>query len=113
MHIHANKFLGGLAVLAMALPLWAGPSSHNDSMPFDVTATATVGQTQLAPGHYTFEANEASNELNIRQNGKMVASVPCHWVQLPQKAHDSEVLSNNNRVTQVDFRGRTEALKVG
>jgi hypothetical protein len=113
MRIHANKFLGGLAVLAMALPLWAGTSSHNDSTAFDVTQTATVGQTQLAPGHYTLQANEASNELNIRQNGKMVASVRCHWVQLPQKAHDSEVLANNNHVTEVDFRGRTEALKVG
>lgn len=113
MRIHANKFLGGLAVLAVALPLWAGPSPHNDSIPFDVTNAATVGQTQLAPGHYTLEANEASNELNIRQNGKMVASVPCHWVQLPQKAHDSEVLSSNSRVTEIDFRGRIEALKVG
>jgi hypothetical protein len=113
MNFHAKKCIGVLAVAALALPLWAGSSSHTDSTPFDAVQTAKIGQTQLQPGHYTLKAKESGNQLEILQEGKLIATVPCSWVELPQKAKNSEVLSSKNQVTQVEFRGRTEAVKIG
>lgn len=114
MCVRPKHYLGVLAVLTMAMPVWAGKkSSHTDSAPFDTLQAVTIGTTQLQPGHYTFEAKESGNQLEIRKDDNVIATVPCHWIQLSKKAQDSEVLSDRNRVIQVEFEGRTEAVKVG
>jgi hypothetical protein len=113
MSFHVKKYAGALAVVALALPVWAGSSSHTDSTTFDTMQTATIGQTQLQPGHYTLKAKESSDRLEVLQNGKLIATVPCSWIELAQKPRDSQVLSNQDRVTQVEFQGRMEAVKVG
>lgn len=106
--------LGVLAVLGMALPAWAGRSStRTDSTPFDTSQKVTLGKTQLQPGHYTFKAKESGNKMEVFKDGELVATVPCRWIQLSKKAQDSEIVSNRNRVTQVEFGGRTEAVKIG
>lgn len=109
------KFLGAvIATLILTAPTWAASnSSHRDSTSFDVAQVTTVGNTQLQPGHYTLEANESESQLNVLKNGKVIATVPCHWVQLQKKANYSEVLSNNNQVNEVRFEGRTQAAQVG
>jgi hypothetical protein len=109
------KFFGAvIAAVILTAPAWAASnSSHKDSMAFDIEQATTIGNTQLQPGHYTFEANEDQSRLNVLHNGKVVATVPCHWVQLQKKASSSEVLSNNNQVNEIKFRGRTEAAQVG
>jgi hypothetical protein len=88
-------------------------SSRNLSMDFDTADILTIGNTQLQPGHYTFDANQSNNELEVLKDDKIVAKVPCHWVQLPKKAQDSEIFSDHSRLTKVEFEGRTEAVKVG
>jgi hypothetical protein len=45
-------------------------------------------------------------------NGKIVASIPCEWVQLAQKARQTEVLFNADRVVEIDFSGKTEAVAI-
>ncbi len=109
------KFFGAaVAAVILTAPVWAAStSSHKDSTAFDPAQATTIGNTQLQPGHYTFEAREDQSQLNVIKNGKVVATVPCHWVQLQKKANNSEVLSNNNQVNEVKFGGRTEAAQVG
>lgn len=109
------KFFGAvMAAVILTAPAWAGSApSHKDSTTFDVAQAITIGNTQLQPGHYTFEANEAESQLNVLKNGKVIATVPCHWVQLDKKASDSEVLSNGNQVSEIRFGGRTQAAHVG
>jgi hypothetical protein len=109
------KFFGAVvATVILTAPVWAASaSSHKDSTAFDVAQATTIGNTHLQPGHYTFEAREDQSQLNVLQNGKVVATVPCHWVQLQKKPSSSEILSNNNQVNEVRFGGRTEAVQVG
>ncbi|HEY6444700.1 MAG TPA: hypothetical protein VIY66_15290 [Candidatus Acidoferrales bacterium] len=110
------KFFGAVVAVGalLAAPVWAtSNSTHRDSAAFDAAQATTIGNTQLQPGHYTFEAREDQSQLNVIKNGKVIASVPCHWVQLQKKANNSEILSNNNQVNEVRFGGRTEAAQVG
>jgi len=109
------KFFGVVvAMLFLTASAWAASnSSHKDSTGFDVAQATIIGNTHLQPGHYTFEANEDQSQLNVLQNGKVVATVPCHWVQLQKKPSSSEILSNNNQVNEVRFAGRTQAAHLG
>lgn len=109
------KFFGAVvAAVILTAPVWAASnSSHKDSTGFDVNQVTTIGNTQLQPGHYTFEAREDQSQMTVLRDGKVVATVPVHWVQLSTKPSDSEVLTNNNQVNEVRFRGRTQAAQLG
>ncbi len=109
------KFFGAVvAAVILTAPVWAASaSSHKDSARFDAAEATTIGNTQLQPGHYTFEAREDQSRLNVLKDGKVVATVPCHWVQLQKKPSASEILSNKNQVNEIRFGGRTEAVQVG
>ena len=113
MKLHARHFLGVLIVVALSMPLWAHSSVRTDSTPYDPMSAVMVGKTSLQPGHYRLKAKEGQSQLNILHDGKVIATVPCHWVQLPSKASNSEIFSDKHQVTRVEFRGREEALKVG
>jgi len=107
MHFDVKKLVAVLATFLFAAVLWA--SSRMDSTDYDVTKPTEIGNTQLMPGHYMLKASESVNQLRVLQDGKVLATVPCHWVKLDHKADDSEILTNANRVTRVEFKGRTEA----
>ncbi len=114
MKLHAKLYLGVLSVLILTMPTWAGKSSpHKDSTDYDVSQITMLGSTQLQPGHYTITAREAESQLDILQDGKVIATVPCQWVRLPKKAEQSEITSDGNRVSGVEFEGRMEAVKIG
>jgi hypothetical protein len=103
---------GALAVLILVAPSLA--SSRKDSTGFNPAQPTTIGNTQLQPGQYTLEATEGQNQLKVLRDGKVIATVPCHWVQLPAKPDSSEVLSDsNNQVTEIRFQGRPEAVRIG
>jgi hypothetical protein len=112
MLIRRTHYLSGaLAVLILVAPSFA--SSRKDSTDFNPVQPTTIGSTQLQPGQYRLEATEGQNQLNVVRDGKVIATIPCHWVQLPIKADNSEVLSNNNQVTEIRFQGRLEAVQIG
>ena len=110
MNFDVKKLGTVLATLLFAAALWA--SSRTDSTGYDVTRPTQIGNTQLVPGHYTLKATESMNQLRVLQDGKVLATVPCRWVTLDHKADSSEILTNANRVTRVEFEGRTEAVSV-
>ncbi len=106
-----KKYFAVVAIFAFAVVVWA--STRTDSTPYDVTQTTEIGHAQLKPGRYTIKAKESMDKLKVFHDGRVVATVPCHWVKLHQKADDSEIFSTKDRVTRVEFQGRKEAIRVG
>ncbi|HKV49363.1 MAG TPA: hypothetical protein VJN69_14815 [Candidatus Acidoferrales bacterium] len=105
MKLHWQQALGGLALLAMAVPVWA----KTDSIQYVTTQPTTIEGHQLAPGSYTLNASDTTNQVVVKKSGATVATVPCKWIQLPEKAKMSEVLSSQSNLTELKFAGKTEA----
>jgi hypothetical protein len=103
-----KKSLLTLAFSLAALPLWA---AHIDSMNWDVNQPMTIGTTQIQPGAYELRAEEGKSELQVIQKGKVIATIPCHWMELSAKAQGSGVTTDNGKVTQAQFSGRTAAIQ--
>lgn len=108
----AKQFLGGLAILVFALAVCARPDKTYTAE-WSTSQATMIGHTQIKPGTYKVEAQENQNTLNIVRNGKVVAQTSCHWIQLPKKADDTEVDTNHNQIVEVEFSGKTEAIRVG
>ena len=98
------------AALVLSLPIWA----RTDSAQLVVDHPVTIGAQQLEPGTYNLKANDGEKQINVvrADNGKIVASIPCEWVQLAQKARQTEVLFDADRVVEIDFSGKTEAVAI-
>ena len=107
-----KKYLGGLAVVFLALPVWARPDKPYTAE-WDLSQATSIGNVQLKPGTYSVQAYAKQNTLDVVRDKKVVAQLPCHWIQLPQKASETEVETNNNQIVQVEFSGKTEAVSVG
>ncbi len=113
MRIRATRSIAALAVLFLAVPLFAAKNAAGtNSAKFSVSEVTTVGQTQLKPGEYSLQAVDGQNELTILQNGKMIGKAACHWIALPAKAQSSQVLTDSGKVTQVSFRGNAQAVQL-
>ena len=109
MGIRTKSYLAAIAILGLSLPLWA----HTDSVPLQVDHTLTIGTQQLEPGNYNLKANDGDKQLSVVRisDGKTIATVPCQWVDLSQKARQSEVVTDANRVVQVEFDGKNKAIE--
>jgi hypothetical protein len=103
-----GKYLTALAFSLISLPVWA---AHSDSMSWQLHETTTIGSAQVQPGNYLFRAEEGRSELQIIQDGKVIAKVPCSWTHLTKKAPESEIQILNNQIIQVQFAGRREAIQ--
>ncbi len=110
MEIRTKTCLAVIAMLGLSLPMWAG----TDSAQLVIDHTVTIGTQKLEPGTYNLKAKDGDKQINVvrTDNGKTVASVPCEWVQLAQKARQTEVLFNADRVIEIDFSGKTEAVAI-
>jgi hypothetical protein len=113
MRIRVTRTFAALAVLLLAAPVFAAKNAAGtNSATYEVHDPTTIGQTQLKPGQYSLEAVDGQNELSIVQRGKVIGKAPCHWIQLPAKASASQVLSDQGKVTQVNFKGNVQAVQV-
>jgi hypothetical protein len=113
MRIRATRSIASLAVLFLAVPLFAAKNAAGtNTATFSVREATTIGQTQLKPGDYTLQAADGQNELTVLQNGKMIGKAGCHWIPLRAKAQTSEVLTDSGKVTQVNFRGNAQAVQL-
>jgi hypothetical protein len=109
---HLLVLVGGL-VFTVVPALAAGSTIHIDSTAFKTTQTLKIGGAELKPGDYVIRGKESQPQLDVLENDKVIATVPCQWVRLDKKADQSRVLSSNSQVTEVQFQGRTEAAKIG
>lgn len=102
-----RTFLGGLALLLATVPVWG---AHIDMVMWTVSQATMVGGSEIKPGDYTIQAQEGQSTVQIMSHGKMLMEVPAHWIQLPSKATASQVEVDNNKVTSIEFGGKTAAL---
>jgi hypothetical protein len=102
-----RTFLGSFAVLLAALPISA---AHMYTIEWNVSQPTTIGNMEVKPGEYELKVEEGQSQLEVVSHGKMVAQVPCHWIQLPSKAAASQVEVDSNRVIGIEFGGKTAAL---
>lgn len=107
MRIRVKYILAGLGVVLLTLPVWA----RTESAELEVTEATEIAGTQLRPGEYEIKVKDGAAQVSVVRDGKTVAQVPCQWIQLPNKAANSQVITSNNKVTEVDFGGKTEALQ--
>lgn len=110
MSIRTKGYLAVVAMFGLSLPLWA----RTNSVPLEVDHTLTIGNQQLTPGQYNLKANDGDTQLRIVRNGdgKTVATVPVQWIDLSQKARQSEVLLREDRIVQIEFDGKTKAIEI-
>lgn len=102
-----RKSVIGFALLLAALPVSA---AHMYSVMWSVTQPTTIGGMEIKPGDYELRVGEGQTQLQVVSHGKMIVEVPCHWIQLPAKAASDEVEVDSNKVTTVEFSGKTAAL---
>jgi hypothetical protein len=108
MRLRMKHYLAGLAVLALALPLWARTFKYS----LVLNSNTTVGSAQLKPGSYEFTADDTKKELNILQKGKIIATVQGQWVKISAKGQGVGVESENDKITQVRFNGSDQAFQL-
>jgi hypothetical protein len=96
-----------LAVLAIATPIWA----RSKSVDLRLTDPASIGTTQLQPGAYTLKVDEGGNEVSVVRQGKVIAEVPCHWVQLQTRPRTTEIDFTANQITEIEFGGDLQAAQ--
>lgn len=109
MHPSIKKTFVLMALSMAAFPVWA---AHNYSQDWNSVELITIGTAQLKPGQYELRAEEGKSELQVLQHNKVVATVPVHWKTLPAKPHDSQVVTDSGKVTEVQFGGRMEAAEI-
>jgi hypothetical protein len=112
MHIRAKHYLTVLSVTAfLALPVWA----HTDSAELTVLNPTTIAGQQLEPGTYKLEVQPNQTQMKVvnTQTNKTVAKVPVHWIQVKSAPNSAEVILDQNHVSEVEFGGKTQAVRVG
>ena len=107
MRLRAMHYLPVLAVILLAAPVWA----HTESVQLQLIHSATIAGTHLSPGHDDFKVKDSAKEVNVVENGNVIAQVPCKWIQLTRKNPYSDVQFNKNQITELDFSGKNEAVK--
>lgn len=110
MQIRAKHYGIALALFVLAAPVWA----HTDSAQLTVSEPATIGGTHLKAGDYSLQVKNNETQLKVidTATNKTVAEVPVQWIQLQQKPNTTQVLVNDNQVTEIDFGGKTQAVKI-
>ena len=113
----SKNVLPGLA-LFLATSAFAANNVNKGS--FEAFEPLTVSGHQLAAGQYklTWTGTGSNVELMILSQGKVVATVPAHLIELGQAGHDNATESHKNddgsqSLTQIDFAGKKYALAFG
>ena len=108
MRIRGKHVVTLAAVALMSLPVWARPESTD----FMVDTPTQFGQTSLQPGQYQIKAEPNGDHVTVYHNGKEVATAPCQWITLDKKSPQTTVQTADGRVTEIDFGGKTMAVKL-
>jgi hypothetical protein len=102
------QLLASLTLLTLAAPVWA--RTHSAAGISD--GATTVAGTQLKAGDYQLKIQDNGTQLQVIQDGKVLAQVPIKWIQLPQKPSNNEVVLDNNQIVEVEFGGDTQAIQI-
>jgi hypothetical protein len=112
MHIRAKQYLTALCLMAFfALPVWA----HTDSAKLTVLNQMTIAGRTLKPGTYNLEVQPNQTQMKVvdTETFKTVAEVPVHWIHVNKAPSNTQVILNKNHVSEIEFGGKTQAVRVG
>lgn len=103
------QILALAAFVVMLLPAqgWSKPKD-SVSTTISVSTTASVDNKTLEPGEYKVVAEGTT--AKFERDGDIVAEAPFTWKTLSNKPSYSEVMTDHNRITEVDFPGKTQAI---
>ena len=108
-----NRFYQCLAILAVvALSALLFARSMSMSQPLNLTKPATIGSTTLEPGQYQLTANLTSDQVLVKHNGKLVATVTGKTVTLNNKSPYGAVVFDGSKIHEIDFSGKTQAIRI-
>jgi hypothetical protein len=107
-----------LAVTAAMLFSLSAFARSKDEGSMTLVDPAQIGSTHLKAGNYKVEWNGIGNNVNVNvlEHGKTVASTPAKLVTRPKPSPYNAVVtkplknSKGERVDEIDFNNRTEAL---
>jgi len=103
-----SRFFTALVATAMALPLWVIAATDSLHKPVYLGSTATVAGKTLQAGNYDLVVK--GNQAKFERNGTVVAEVPCTWKTLPAKSDHDGVDTDHGAVTEIQFKGNTQAI---
>jgi hypothetical protein len=109
MRVYTKVCVSLLAAIAFAIPAWA---SHKMSTRLTLDNPAKIGNTTLKPGSYRLVVNSGQNDVRVMHHGRLLATVPGQWVNLKNKSPYTDVVINKNQVKEIDFSGKTQAVRV-
>jgi hypothetical protein len=103
-------FLAIMALTTMGVSVWAkNDSGDTITVNIKLTATTTVGTTQIAPGEYKVIAD--GNKAKFQQGNKVVAEVPCTLKDFNGKVNQTTFVIDNNKLTEIEVSGKTKAIE--
>jgi hypothetical protein len=111
-----GKYLALLSALLLLSPLCLSAKDKNEHS-VELLDSVQIAATQLQPGHYKVEWQEAGPVVNVKflHDGKVVATVPgtlkTNDKQVTQDDVVFQMTSANKKVlTEIDFARQKEAL---
>src|ERR1700693_288091 len=95
-----SLLMGIMALTAMSVSVWAKKDS-GDTITTNVklTATTTVGTTQLAPGEYKVIAD--GSKAKFQQGNKVVAEVPCTLKDFGGKVNETTFVIDHDQLSEI------------
>ena len=94
--------------MLLSFPGWA----RTESVEFSIAQPVTVSGKTLDPGDYTINVKNGADQMDITKDGQVVLQAPCHWIQLKTKPDNTEVEFTANKMTEIEFGGKTDAVQV-
>ena len=73
-----------------------------------LTATTTVGSSQLPAGDYKVIAD--GSKAKFMQGSKVVAEVPCTLKDFSGKINQTTFVIDNNKLTEIQVSGKTKTI---
>jgi hypothetical protein len=99
-----------MALSVMSVSVWAkNDSGDTITTNLKLTATTTIGSTQLAPGDYKVVAD--GSKAKFQQGSKVVAEIPCTLKDFSGKINQTTFVIDNNKLTEIQVAGKSKSIE--
>ncbi len=103
-------FLAIMALTAMSVSVWAkNDAGDTITTNLKLTATTTVGTTQLAPGDYKVIAD--GSKAKFQQGSKVVAEIPCTLKDFSGKINQTTFVIDHDKLTEIQVAGKSKSIE--
>jgi len=103
-----SRFFAAVVATGMAFPVWVTSATDSLNKKVHIGANVTVAGKSIKEGDYDLVVS--GTQAKLERGGKVVAEVPCTWKPLENKADHDVVLTNGGAVTEIEFKGNTQAI---